>query len=134
MEESAHKIRVLINCDQEYTPILGESTREKPKMIWEETNSFCSFSYSLLNQRTGFMMLEKKPRKRHYATSIPSVSSSHLVSATIPSISTMIPTVVTASPSSYVTLPAASAAVSSQSTEQPVSEDLATFPYVPTYG
>ena len=61
MEEGAHKIRVLMDCDQVYSPILGESSKEKPKMIWQEFTTFCSFSYSLLNQKRGFMLLQKVP-------------------------------------------------------------------------
>jgi len=61
MEEGGRSITFSIFPGQEYTPILGEFSREIPTMMWEQSNTFCTFSYSLLNQRRGFMNLEKIP-------------------------------------------------------------------------
>ena len=36
MEQGAQRLRVVIFRDQIYTPILGKSTKNNPKMIWEE--------------------------------------------------------------------------------------------------
>ena len=61
-EEGAERIRVLIKSDQVYSPILGESTEDNPNFIrWEESSTFNSFSYSQINQQSGFIKLQKKP-------------------------------------------------------------------------
>ena len=39
-EQAAERIRVAIFHDQEFTPILGESDKENPKVIWEGASSF----------------------------------------------------------------------------------------------
>eukprot|EP00092_Neocalanus_flemingeri_P002150 GFUD01002290.1.p1 GENE.GFUD01002290.1~~GFUD01002290.1.p1 ORF type:complete len:761 (-),score=175.26 GFUD01002290.1:178-2460(-) len=60
-EQAAERIRVAIYHDQIYTPILGESTKENPKMLWEESVTFGSFSYHMLNHKRGFIKIQKMP-------------------------------------------------------------------------
>eukprot|EP00092_Neocalanus_flemingeri_P104117 GFUD01133303.1.p1 GENE.GFUD01133303.1~~GFUD01133303.1.p1 ORF type:complete len:753 (+),score=146.01 GFUD01133303.1:101-2260(+) len=59
-EEAAERIRVAIFCNQNYIPLLGECTLQKPEVIWEERSSFSSFSYNSLNQKGGFFKIQKK--------------------------------------------------------------------------
>lgn len=65
MEEAAQRIRVSVCRDQIYNPIfgvLGESTNENlRKIIWEDSSSFSSFSYNELNQKRGFIKIQKIP-------------------------------------------------------------------------
>eukprot|EP00092_Neocalanus_flemingeri_P056476 GFUD01066968.1.p1 GENE.GFUD01066968.1~~GFUD01066968.1.p1 ORF type:complete len:738 (-),score=130.24 GFUD01066968.1:237-2357(-) len=59
-EEAAERIRVAMFCDQNYIPLLGECTLQKPEVIWEERSTFSPFSYHSLNQKGGFFKIQKK--------------------------------------------------------------------------
>ena len=59
-EMGAIRIPVAIFKHQCYTPILGESPKINPEIIWDEENPFMSFSYNLVNQRRGFVEIQKK--------------------------------------------------------------------------
>jgi len=60
-EQGATRIRVSIYHDQTYTPKLGEGTKEKPEIIWEEAITFSSFSYGRMNQKKGYLKIPKRP-------------------------------------------------------------------------
>ena len=59
-EMGAIRIPVAIFKHQCYTPILGESPKINPEISWDEENPFMSFSYNLVNQRRGFVEIQKK--------------------------------------------------------------------------
>ena len=58
-EQAAVRLRVAIFKDQTYIPIAGESPKTNPTILWDENNLFGPFSYNLLNQKKGFVIIQK---------------------------------------------------------------------------
>lgn len=58
-EQAAVRLRVAIFKDQIYIPIAGESPKTNPQILWDENNHFCPFLYNLLNQKKGFVIIQK---------------------------------------------------------------------------
>lgn len=58
-EQAAVRLRVAIFKDQTYIPVAGESPKTNPQILWDENNLFGPFSYNLLNQNKGFVIIQK---------------------------------------------------------------------------